>query len=136
MSELGISATMAQYFVTGFTLVNAIIIACSAFLMDRFPTRKLFMEVFGLFFAGSMLAAWGVNFGILLAGRVLQAICAGVMMPLSMTILLLLSPREKRESAMGMYSLVIMVASAIGPVLSGILTDGGAFRLYITVREV
>ncbi|MDR1292669.1 MAG: DHA2 family efflux MFS transporter permease subunit [Clostridiales Family XIII bacterium] len=133
MAELGISATMAQYLVTGFTLVNAVIIACSAFLMDRFPTRKLFMAVFGLFFAGSMLAAWGASFGILLAGRILQAVCAGVMMPLSMTILLLLSPREKRGSAMGMYSLVIMVAPAIGPVLSGILTDGVGWHIMFLI---
>jgi EmrB/QacA subfamily drug resistance transporter len=133
MAELGISATTAQYLVTGFTLVNAIIIACSAFLMDKLPTRKLFMAVFGLFFAGSMLAAYGANFWILLAGRILQAVCAGVMMPMSMTVLLLLTPRERRGSAMGMYSFVIMVAPAVGPVLSGILTDGVGWHIMFLI---
>jgi EmrB/QacA subfamily drug resistance transporter len=136
MAELGINATTAQYLVTGFTLVNAIIIACSAFLMDKFPTRKLFIGVFGLFFAGSMLAAYGANFGILLAGRILQAVCAGVMMPMSMTILLLLTPRERRGSAMGMYSFVIMVAPAIGPVLSGILTDGVGWHIMFLIMAM
>jgi EmrB/QacA subfamily drug resistance transporter len=133
MAELCISATVAQYLVTGFTLVNAIVIAASAFLMDRFPTKKLFMAMFVLFFFGSLLAAWGANFALLLVGRILQAVCAGVMMPLSMTILLLVTPRERRGSAMGTYSLVIMVAPAIGPVVSGILTDSVGWHVMFLI---
>ncbi|MDR2087836.1 MAG: DHA2 family efflux MFS transporter permease subunit [Clostridiales Family XIII bacterium] len=129
MVELGVNATTVQYLVSGFTLVNAIVIAISAFLMDKFSTRKLFLSIFGLFLIGSLLAAFGANFALLLAGRVLQAICAGVMMPLSMTILLLVFPREKRGSAMGMYSFVIMFAPAIGPVISGVLTDTIGWRV-------
>lgn len=123
MAELDIHATTAQWLVSGFTLVNAIVVAVSAFLMDRFATKRLFIAVFGLFFAGSLLAAWGINFPILLAGRILQAVCAGVMLPMSMTVLLLIYPHEKRGSAMGMYNFVIMFAPAIGPAISGILTD-------------
>lgn len=136
MTELNISATTAQYLVTGFTLVNAIVIAVSAFLMDRFPTKKLFITVLGLFFIGSMLAAWGANFGLLFAGRILQAICAGVMMPLSMTMLLLITPREKRGSAMGIYSFVIMVAPAIGPIVSGLLTDSVGWHIMFLIMAV
>jgi EmrB/QacA subfamily drug resistance transporter len=123
MIETRVDATTVQWLVSGFTLVNAIVIAISAFLTDRFSTRKLFVSIFVLFFAGSLLAAWGLNFAMLLAGRILQAICAGVMLPLSMTILLLLFSHEKRGAAMGLYNLVIMFAPAIGPVVSGILTD-------------
>jgi EmrB/QacA subfamily drug resistance transporter len=123
MLEMNVDATTVQWLVSGFTLVNAIVIAISAFLMDRFSPRKLFISVFILFFVGSLLAAWGVNFPVLLAGRILQATCAGVMLPMSMTILLLLFSRDKRGSAMGLYSFVIMFAPAIGPVVSGVLTD-------------
>lgn len=123
MAELNITAATAQWLVSGFTLVNAIVVAVSAFLMDRFSTRKLFIAVFSLFFVGSLLAAWGINFPVLLAGRILQAICAGVMLPMSMTVLLLIFPHEKRGSAMGMYNFVIMFAPAMGPAISGILTD-------------
>lgn len=123
MVELNINATTAQWLVSGFTLVNAIVVAVSAFLMDRFSTKKLFIAAFGLFFVGSLLAAWGISFPVLLAGRILQAICAGVMLPMSMTLLLLIFPLEKRGSAMGMYNFIIMFAPAIGPALSGILTD-------------
>jgi EmrB/QacA subfamily drug resistance transporter len=123
MQETGVNETTVQWLVSGFTLVNAIVIAISAFLMDRFSTKKLFLAIFALFFAGSLLAAWGVNFPVLLAGRIMQAICAGVLLPMSITILLLVFPRDKRGSAMGIYNLVIMFAPAIGPVISGVLTD-------------
>lgn len=136
MEEFHIEATTAQWLVSGFTLVNAIVIAISAFLMDRFRTKQLFLSIFVLFLAGSLLASWGVNFTVLLIGRLLQAICAGIMMPLSMTIILLLFPHEKRGSAMGMYSLVIMVAPAIGPVLAGVLTDKVGWRIMFLVMAV
>lgn len=136
MSELKINATTAQWLVSGFTLVNAIVVAVSAFLMDRFATRKLFIAVFGLFLAGSLLAAWGINFPVLLAGRILQAICAGVMLPMSMTVLLLIFPHEKRGSAMGMYNFVIMFAPAMGPAISGILTDITGWHVMFLIMAV
>lgn len=133
MAELKINATTAQWLVSGFTLVNAIVVAVSAFLMDRFSTRKLFIAVFALFVAGSLLAAWGINFPVLLAGRILQAICAGVMLPMSMTVLLLIFPRGKRGSAMGMYNFVIMFAPAMGPAISGILTDMAGWHVMFLI---
>lgn len=123
MSETGVSATTAQWLVSGFTLVNAIVIATAAFLMDRLSTRRLFIAIFILFFVGSMLAAWGPNFAVLLAGRIFQAICAGVMTPLSMTILMRLFPVSQRGTAMGTLTLIVMFAPSIGPVVSGALTD-------------
>jgi EmrB/QacA subfamily drug resistance transporter len=123
MAEFGVSATTVQFLASGYTLVNAIVIAVTAFLMDKFSTRKLFLDIFVLFLIGSLLAAWGPHFGVLLAGRMLQAVCAGVIMPMSMTILMLIYPLEKRGSAMGLYSLVMMSAPAIGPVISGLSID-------------
>lgn len=136
MAELKINATTAQWLVSGFTLVNAIVVVISAFLMDRFTTKKLFIAVFSLFFAGSLLAAWGINFPVLLAGRILQAICAGVMLPMSMTVLLLIYPHEKRGSAMGMYNFVIMFAPAMGPAISGILTDMAGWHVMFLIMAV
>ncbi|MDR0886891.1 MAG: DHA2 family efflux MFS transporter permease subunit [Clostridiales Family XIII bacterium] len=136
MADLSVNAATAQYLVSIFTLVNAIVITISAFLMDKFSTRKLFLAVFSLFLLGSLLAAWGPNFICLLIGRILQAVCAGIMLPLSMTMLLLIFPHEKRGSAMGMYSFVIMFAPAIGPVISGVLTDHIGWRVMFLIMAV
>ena len=123
MEELNVSANTVQWLVSGFTLVNAITVAISAFLMDKFRSKPLFLTAFALFVAGSLLAAWGPTFIVLLIGRFLQAICAGIMIPLSMTTLLLRFPLERRGFAMGLFSFVIMFGPAIGPAISGIVTD-------------
>src|SRR5699024_5215441 len=63
-----------------------------------------------------------------MAGRVLQACGAGIMMPLMQTILFLIFPKEKRGAAMGMFGMVIAFAPAIGPSLSGWLVDQFPWR--------
>lgn len=136
MKDLAISATTAQWLVSGFTLVNAIVIAISAFLMDRFSTRKLFIGSFLFFLIGSSLGAWGLNFPMVLVGRFLQAVTSGIMLPMSMTVLLLVYPREKRGSAMGLYNLVLMFAPAIGPTISGVLTDQVGWRMMFLFMAV
>jgi EmrB/QacA subfamily drug resistance transporter len=137
MAELSISATTAQWLISGFTLVNALVIAITAFLMDKFPTRKLFFSIYGIFAAGCLLTGLGTNFALVLAGRVLQGICAGVLIPMSITIMLLIFPREKRGATMGMFTFITMFAPAIGPVVSGTLTDNIGWRwMYIIMAAL
>ncbi|MDR0880572.1 MAG: multidrug efflux MFS transporter [Clostridioides sp.] len=133
MKDLHVSASTAQWLSSGFTLVNAIIVALSAFLMDKYSTRKLFIGSFIIFFLGSLLGAWSPNFSILLTGRFLQAITSGLMLPMSMTILLLVFPKDKRGYAMGLHGLIIMFAPAIGPTISGFMTDGIGWRAMFLV---
>ena len=57
MSELGVDVSMAQWLITIFTLVMAIMIPVTAFLLDRFSLRSLFISAMTLFAAGSLLLA-------------------------------------------------------------------------------
>ena len=59
MAEMNVDAATAQWLTTGFTLVNAIMIPITAFLTDRFTTRRLFLVSMGVFTVGSALAGWG-----------------------------------------------------------------------------
>ncbi len=123
MADMAIDATTVQWLQTGFTLVNAIMIPITAFLQDRFSTRKLFIASMLLFAGGSALAAVGLSFPMLLAGRLVQAAGAGILMPMTMTVLMLTFPIEKRGSAMGVFGLVIAFAPAVGPTVAGIVID-------------
>src|SRR5699024_2963643 len=100
----------------------------TAFLIERFTTRGLFLTAMGLFATGTLVAAVAPDFSVLLAGRVLQASGAGIMMPLMQTIMFLVYPIEKRGTAMGMFGLVIAFAPAIGPTLSGWLVEHFPWR--------
>lgn len=128
MKDLEIEPATAQWLQSIFMLVNGIMIPITAFLIERFTTRGLFLTAMGLFATGTLVAAVAPDFSVLLAGRVLQASGAGIMMPLMQTIMFLVYPIEKRGTAMGMFGLVIAFAPAIGPTLSGWLVEHFPWR--------
>lgn len=119
MKELDLTESTAQWLTTIFMLVNGIMIPITAFLIETFTTRKLFITAMSIFAVGTVFCAFAPNFPLLMVGRVVQASGAGIMMPLMMTINLLIFPVEKRGAAMGTVGLVISFAPAIGPTLSG-----------------
>ena len=123
MKEMAINAATAQWLTTGFTLVNAIMIPITAYLTDRYSTKRLFLVSMSLFTAGSLLAGWGPQFIVLLAGRLVQAVGAGILMPMVMTVLVLTFPVDRRGAAMGVFGLVVAFAPAIGPTTAGIIID-------------
>jgi len=128
MEDLQLTESTVQWLQSIFMLVNGIMIPVTAFLIDRFTTRQLFITAMSLFAFGTFIAAISPNFSLLLMGRVFQAAGAGMMMPLLQTIMFLLFPIERRGTAMGMFGLVIAFAPAIGPSLSGWLVDHYPWR--------
>ncbi|QQK79394.1 multidrug efflux MFS transporter [Salicibibacter cibi] len=123
MSDFGISADLGQWVNSVFMLVNGVMIPITAFLIEKFTTRRLFFIAMGLFALGTLLCALSPTYAFLIGGRIIQAAGAGIMMPLMQTVLLLVFPIERRGFAMGMVGLVIAFAPAIGPTLSGYLIE-------------
>ncbi|WP_280770044.1 MDR family MFS transporter [Salipaludibacillus daqingensis] len=128
MEEMNITANTGQWLTTVFMLVNGIMIPISAFLIEKFTTRQLFMSAMGIFAIGTLVGALSINFPMLITGRVIQSAGAGVMLPLMQTVFLLIFPVEKRGAAMGYIGLVISFAPAIGPTLSGFVTSNYDWR--------
>ena len=77
------------------------------------------LSAMSLFFMGTLIGLIAPSFSILLTGRIIQGMGSGIMIPLMQTILFLIYPKEKRGYAMGLAGMVINVAPAIGPPLSG-----------------
>ena len=128
MKDLQVSESTVQWLQSIFMLLNGIMIPITAFLIERYTSRQLFLTAMSIFALGTLLCAVGVDFSMLLIGRVLQAAGAGIMMPLMQTILFLTFPKEKRGTAMGLFGLVIAFAPAIGPTLSGVLVEHLTWR--------
>src|SRR5690625_1619053 len=82
MHELNLSENTVQWLQSIFMLVNGIMIPITAFLIDRFTTRQLFLTAMCTFTLGTLICALAPSFSFLMAGRILQAAGAGVMMPL------------------------------------------------------
>ncbi|TYC98740.1 multidrug efflux MFS transporter [Arthrobacter echini] len=117
--DLGITVGAGQWLTTAFLLTMAVVIPVTGFLLQRFDTRPVFLTAMSLFSLGTLIAALAPGFGVLVVGRVVQAGGTAIMMPLLMTTVLNLVPRTSRGRIMGNISIVISVAPALGPTISG-----------------
>ena len=136
MVDFGVSATTVQWLTSAYTLTEAVVIPLSAYLLGRFTTRRLFFFGIGVFILFSFVAAIAPSFPVLLVARALQAVGSGVVMPMTVTLIMLTFPREKRGTAMGLVTLVIGFAPAVGPTVGGILVDNIGYRALFLVITV
>jgi DHA2 family lincomycin resistance protein-like MFS transporter len=123
MASLGVTAAAAQWVTTAFLLTMAVVIPMTGFLLQRLPTRTVFLMAMSLFSLGTIAAAIAPGLELLVAARVVQASGTAIMMPLLMTTIMTLVPAESRGKTMGNIMMVISVAPAIGPVLSGLILN-------------
>ncbi|MFE2046673.1 DHA2 family efflux MFS transporter permease subunit [Streptomyces sp. NPDC059477] len=131
--ELGISVNTAQWLTTVYLLTMAVVIPTTGFVIQRFPTRVVFAASCGVFLCGTLLAAVAPGFALLLAARIVQAAAAGVMLPLLMTTVLTLAPAGRRGALMGVVTIVLAVAPAIGPALAGLVLQYLHWRYLFVV---
>jgi DHA2 family lincomycin resistance protein-like MFS transporter len=137
MKDLNITATAAQWLTTAFMLTMAVVIPITGFLLQRFHTRPVFMAAMTLFSTGTFIAAIAPGFEVLIVGRVVQATGTAIMMPLLMTTVMTLVSPESRGKTMGNISIVISVAPAIGPTISGLILSVLDWRwMFILVLPI
>lgn len=117
--DLHVLTTTAQWLTSGFLLTMAVVIPTTGFLLERFTSRQVFLASLTSFCLGTLLNALAPGFGLLLAGRVVQACGTAVMLPLLMTTVMRLVPPQRRGATMGTITIVIAVAPALGPTIGG-----------------
>ena len=123
MVDMNVDASTVQWLTTGYMLMSGIMVPVTAFLLDRFTTRRLFFVAMGMFTAGTFTAAISTEFSVIMLARVLQAAGCGIMMPMGQVIMLITVPRQFRGTAMGLIGIVFGVAPCIGPVIGGLVVD-------------
>lgn len=128
VTDLGVDELTVQWLTSAFMLTMAVIIPTTGFILQRFSTRAVFFAALGLFSAGTLIAFFAPNFAILLGARVVQASGTAIMMPLLMTTLMNLVPAASRGRMMGRVSVVMSLAPAIGPTMSGVILDALGWR--------
>ena len=134
MRDFDIDSITAQWVSSAFLLTMAIVVPTTGYLIERFNTRTLFVAAMSLFTLGTALAIVAPVYAALLAARVVQAAGTAVMLPLLITTALTIVPFDQRGRIIGRISIVIAVAPAAGPTLSGIvLTDLGWRWLFVFV---
>ncbi|WP_276352533.1 DHA2 family efflux MFS transporter permease subunit [Cohnella caldifontis] len=133
MKDLNVGESTIQWLITGYMLLNGILVPISAFLIERFTTRQLFVSATSLFTVGTLMCALAPGFEVLLAGRLIQAAGAGILMPLMSIVFLTIFPIEQRGKAMGMMGLAMIFAPAVGPTLSGWIVEHHSWRVLFYI---
>lgn len=137
IDELGISATTGQWLTTGYLLTLAVLIPTTGFIMRKFHLRTITLTAMLLFAVGTMLGAIAPSFGLLFAGRIVQAMGTAVFMPLLMATIMRLVPASRQGQMMALVVIVGAAAPALGPAVSGLVLSQLGWRwLFILMLPI
>jgi DHA2 family multidrug resistance protein len=125
---LGRSYDEVTWILTTYLVANAAVLPLSAWLSRVFGRKRYFLACIILFTAASLLCGVAPSLEIMLASRVLQGLAGAGMVPVAQAILVDTFPPAKRASAFALYTVVLVTAPAIGPVLGGWITDNYSWR--------
>jgi DHA2 family multidrug resistance protein len=125
---LGRSYDEVTWILTTYLVANAVILPMSAWLSRVFGRKTYYLGCVALFTLTSFFCGVAPTLGVMLSSRVLQGLAGGGLAPVSQAVLVDTFPPEKRASAFALYTIVIVTAPAIGPVLGGWITDNYSWR--------
>ena len=134
--DFHISSSTGQWLTSAYSLVMAIMMPLTAFLITRISTRKLYISILSIFLVGTGICIIAPNFFLLMIGRIFQACSNGVTSSIAQVILLSIYPIEKRGTIMGWYGLSIGAAPVIAPTLAGIIVGSFGWRMIFVCSFV
>lgn len=121
MESLSVDVSTVQWLATAYMLGAAVMVPVSAFAYRSFPTRQLFCATTALLVIGSVIGALAPNFSVLLAGRIVQALGTGMLIPIGMNITLEVAPREKLGTYMGIMGAMTTLGPSSSVILAGVI---------------
>ena len=128
MNVFHISEAQVQLVTNGYMLVNALMIPISSFLIKRFPFKNLFIIFSGIFLLGTIIGAIAWSFNLVVVARMIQALGAGMMMPLVNVLAIRYAKPGKKGQIMGIIGLAFNCAPILGPAISGFLLHFFSWR--------
>lgn len=121
MKEMNVTAGTVQWLITAYMIVTSVMVPVTAFLIQTFKTKQLFLGALGLLLLGTICAACSQSFIMLVISRMIQASGTGMMIPVMMNTVLLVSPKDKIGLMMAICGCAISLGPAFGPTFSGII---------------
>lgn len=128
ISFFHISTAAGQWITSGYSLAMGIVMPLTAFLITKFPIRRLYLSGIGVFLLGLLLSILTGDFRIMMVGRVLQACGNGILMSAAQVVILTLYPVEKKGTMMGTYGLATTAAPIIAPTVAGLMIDAFGWK--------
>lgn len=123
LKDFSVPYHTVQWAITGYALAQAAVIPLSGWISDRIGAKRVFLGSVAMFSLGSLLCALANNIDTLVIFRILQGLGGGMVAPIGFAFTFRLSPPGKVGTVMSIMSIPILLAPALGPVLSGWLVD-------------
>ncbi|HLD36810.1 MAG TPA: DHA2 family efflux MFS transporter permease subunit, partial [Planctomycetota bacterium] len=135
MASFGIPIEKAEWVLTAYMLVMAVMMPTSGWIADHFGYKRTYLFSLFVFTLGSLLCALSWNANALIFFRVIQGMGTGMLMPVGMAIVTREFPPEKRGMALGFWGIAAAASVSFGPALGGYLTDSFSWQsiFYINV---
>ena len=132
--DLGASVSAVQWVVEAYSLFLASLVLVGGSLADRFGRRRIFSIGVGLFAVSSAACGLAPTVGWLIATRAVQGVAGALLVPSSLATLGAAFSPSQRGRAVGTWSALTSVASAIGPVAGGWLVEVASWRAVFFIN--
>jgi EmrB/QacA subfamily drug resistance transporter len=123
-----VSTTTLSWVLSAYSVVFGALLLGAGRIADRSGRRRWFLRGVAVFTLGSLLCGAATTPGMLIGGRVVQAVGAALLMPASLALLLAATPATLRAQAVALWGGISALAVATGPSLGAVLIDAGGWR--------
>jgi DHA2 family multidrug resistance protein len=130
----GISVDTVQWAITGYALAAGIATPLAGFVETRFTMKRVFVIGLAVFTAASVLCGVAPVFWVLVTGRVVQGLAAGLMLPMVISLIFKVFPANERGAALGFFAIPIVAGPALGPTLGGYIITNWDWRLIFFIN--
>jgi DHA2 family multidrug resistance protein len=147
--QLGASLQEITWVTTAYMIAMVLVMPLTGFLGSFFGQKRVYVASLVIFTAGSVMCGTARSLETLVMWRFVQGLGGGALQPTQQAILRQTFPPAEQGMAMAVFSMVIMIGPAIGPVLGGWITDDyswpwiffvnlpvGILGIYLTLRNV
>lgn len=126
---IGLQWTVEAYLIT----LTALMLLGGS-LGDIYGRRRTFVAGLGAFGVASAVCALAPSIGVLIAARAVQGVAGALLVPSSLSIISATFHPDDRSRAVGAWSGLAGVSTAIGPFLGGWLVDNGSWRFVFLIN--
>lgn len=135
-ADFGVQMELGQWVTTLYMLVLGITVPVVTYLMRRFPLKNVVLAALLLLVIGAAIDVVAPSFEVLVAGRALQAVSAGITMPMMISIVMTSFPRDKQATVMGIAGIAMGFAPNIGPTIGGWMIGFAGWRSFFVALFV
>lgn len=132
--SLGVSVSQGTWIITSYAVAEAIIVPLTGWMAARFGAVRVFSSAVLLFGLASALCGLSQSFEFLVAFRIMQGLCGGLIMPLSQVLLLRIFAKEQANLAIGIWAMTSLTAPVLGPIAGGVLCDNFGWPVIFLVN--